>query len=195
LLAEIEAGALVPDPEPPPPPPPVPGDLETGLPLERIYAQANVSPSPYSAEMLLRVAKNLQAMPLEQARAAVEAMDAADDRWTVGDVLLDAQRKCAALRSVQQSMVGRAERAQVVYEATVQTIDQQLQMTVDEIQKQIDELTALLREARETGSVEKAGALSELEATRNAAAAENARLDAAVADLEQVFEFFGEPPP
>jgi len=170
----------------------VPAGFATGQPLDQIYASAGVPPSPYSAEMLLKVAKGLQAMPLAQARAAVHAMDAADDRWTVGDVLLDADRKIGALQGVQQAVMGDRQTAEERYRTVVETLDNQLAATRDEIHKQIEELQALLKEADETAAVEKATALSELEATRNAAQTEVDRLQVEIDRLHQVHGFFDE---
>jgi len=191
LLAEIEAGS---DAAPPPaaeaPPPPPSAPVPTGGDFADIYAAAGVPPSPYSAEMLLKVAEGLRAMPLDQARAAVHAMDGADDRWTVGDVLLDADRKIDALNGVQQAVVTSQQQAEQRYDAVVQSLDSQLAATQTEIRKQIEELQALFTEAGETAAVEKATALSELEATRNSAQAEASRLQVEVDRLRQVHGFF-----
>ncbi len=64
---------------------------------------------------------------------------------------------------------------------------------IDEVQKQIAELEALLQEANETATVERAKALSELEATRAAATGEIARLQGETLRLKQVYDFLGEP--
>ena len=196
LLAEIEAGADR-EPEPPPPPPPPPpsegGDaqLQLGLPYDEIYRRLGVPRSPYTAEMLLRVVEGLRALPAAQARAAVEAMDAADDRWEVGDVLADADAKVRALTSLRDEMQGAIAGAEQLHSATSQAIDRGLTATEDEISKQIAELEALRTEARQTAATERAGALSDLEATRQACAAEADRLDSEVQRLTQVRSFLG----
>jgi hypothetical protein len=208
LLAEIESGGQTPpqgaayaaqarahsERAPTNPGAKVPASaLPTGRPFEDIYATAGVPASPYSAEMLLRVADGLKALPVGQARAAVDAMDAADDRWTVGDVLLDAERKIGALRAVEGSMDAQRRAAQEQYDASVHAIDAQITEAEQEINRQIAELKALLKDAQETATVERAKALSELEATRAAASGEVARLQAEVARLQKVYEFLGEP--
>lgn len=202
LLAAIEGGASA-----PPPPPPAPGQayaeqaathqaaaatLSAGQELPAIYAAAGVPDSPYSAEMLIRVAEGLRALPLPQARAAVEAMDAADDRWTVGDVMLDAERKIAALLGVEQGMDAQRSAAEATYEQQAASIDQALAETQAEVGKRIAELEALLAEAHEAATVERARALSELEATRAACSAEIKRLQSEAMRLGRVFEFLGE---
>ena len=195
LLAEIEAGAST-EAAPPPPPPPPPADdgeahLQLGLPFEEIYARLGVPRSPYTAEMLLRVVEGLKALPAAQALAAVEAMDAADDRWSVGDVLGDADRKVMALSSMRDEMKNAIAQAEQLHAAQTQAIDTSLQATEDEISKQIAELEALRKEARETGATERAAALSDLEATRQACATEADRLDGEVKRLGQVRSFLG----
>lgn len=171
---------------------PTAAPVSTGASFEEIYAQAGVPASPYSAEMLLKVAEGLRALPIAQARAAVTAMDSADDRWTVGDVLLDAQRKIGALQSVEGGMEAQRNAAEVQYTSTIENIDTLVASTVEEINKQITELEALLREARETATVERAAALSDLEATRAQVSGEVARLQGEITRLGQVYEFLGE---
>ncbi len=207
LLAAIEGGAHSP---PPPPPgeayaeqaaathdaaqtdPGLSAGLAPGQDLPSIYAAAGVPDSPYSAEMLIRVAEGLRALPLAQARAAVDAMDSADDRWTVGDVMLDAERKIAALKGVEATMQGQRTEAEAAFERQSAAIDEVMAETQAEVQKQIAELEALLAEAQETATVERAKALSELEATRAACTGEISRLEAESKRLSQVFEFLGD---
>jgi hypothetical protein len=197
LLAEIEAGSRAEaESEAPPPPPPVEGggSMQIGLPFDEIYARVGVPRSPYTAEMLLRVVEGLRALPAAQAIAAVEAMDAADDRWSVVDVVADADRKVAALAAIGSEVKGAIRSAEELYSATTNALDQQLTATEDEISKQIAELEGLRKEARETVARERAGALSEMEATRQACAAESDRLDAEIKSLRQVHEFLGSSP-
>ncbi len=194
LLAQIEAGASSDAPPPPPPPPPDPGGeahLQLGLPFEEIYGRLGVPRSPYTAEMLLKVVEGLRALPAGQALAAVEAMDAADDRWSVHDVLADADGKVRALSAMRDEMQNAIAQAEQLYTAQTQAIDTSLKATEDEISKQIAELEALRKEARETGATEQAAALSELEATRQACAAEADRLDGEVKRLGEVRTFLG----
>jgi hypothetical protein len=193
LLAEIEAGADR-DPEPPQPPPPRDdGDaqLQLGLPFEEIYRRLGVPRSPYTAEMLLRVVEGLRALPAAQALAAVEAMDAADDRWAVVDVISDADQKARALVTLRDEMQGAIASAEQLHASTSQAIDTALLAAETEISKQIAELEALRKEARQTGATERAAALSDLEATRQACAAEADRLDGEVKRLTQVHTFLG----
>lgn len=204
LLADIEAGARTPPPDAAyaaqsqaattqPASAPASADLATGVPFPEIYATTGVPPSPYSAEMLLRVAEGLKALPLAQARAAVDAMDAADDRWTVGDVLLDAERKIGALRGVEGRMDAQRRAAEEQYDTSVAAIDREMGAAQTQIENQIAELQTLLAEAKELATIERAKALSELEATRAASSGEATRLQAEVARLQQVYEFLGEP--
>lgn len=195
LLAEIEAGSTR-SAEPPPPPPPPPGgdaQLQLGLPFEEIYTRLGVLRSPYTAEMLLRVVEGLKALPPAQALAAVEAMDSADDRWSVTDVLADADRKVGALSSLRNEMQSAIASAEQLHTATSQAIDRSLTAAEDEIARQIAELEALRKEARQTAATERAAALSELEATRQACASEADRLDVEVGRLSQVRSFLGSP--
>lgn len=201
LLAAIEAGAHA-DPgtavapaRPAPPPPPPTGGLETGLPYETVYARAGIPSSPYTAEMLLRVVEGLKALPPAQALAAVEAMDAADDRWKVGDVLLDAERKIEALAAVRLTMQDHVRGAEQLAERTTTAIDQHMAATEAEIAKSIAELEALRAEAHQTATTERAAVLSELEATRQSCTLEAERVATEIARLSQVEDFLGKPEP
>lgn len=193
LLAEIERGATAEAAPPPAPRAQESAELPLGLPFADIYARVGVPHSPYTAEMLLRVVDGLRALPPAQALAAVEAMDAADDRWTVGDVVGDADRKTDALSAMRGEMRQAVRAAEQLYASTTAAIDKQLASTEEEIARQIAELEALRQEARQTAATERAAALSEMEATRQACTAEADRLEAEVSRLRQVRTFLGVP--
>ncbi len=91
-------------------PPPAAGEsrIEEGKALDEIFALANIPPAAFSAEKLLRLLDGLRAMDATTRRAAVLAMDAADDNWTIADPVTDAQRKTAALEAYKQSGIRAA---------------------------------------------------------------------------------------
>ena len=73
------------------------GGIREDVPFDTYYAEGGVPPTAYGAEKLLRVLDGLRAMDPSTRKAAVLAMDAADDAWTIADVVLDAQRKSRSL--------------------------------------------------------------------------------------------------
>jgi hypothetical protein len=75
-----------------------------GIALADIFAAAGVPDSPYPAEKLLRLLDGLRAMDAGTRKAAVLAMDAADDNWQIGDCIADADRKISALDAYKQQL-------------------------------------------------------------------------------------------
>ena len=81
------------------PPPPVPASAAATpvgsgvLDAEAVYAQAGVPPSVYPAERLLRLVDGLSAMDPATRLMAIQAMDAADESWTMADPVADAAAK------------------------------------------------------------------------------------------------------
>ena len=190
-----------------PPPPPVPAappsaptptsgvqaGLAEGRPFAEIYANAGLIAAPYPAEKLLRLLDGLRAMEPAMRKAAVLAMDAADDDWTIDDPLQDAQRKIRALREA----VARAN--QTVTEAEGQAArelaaaDSYQQEATTRIRAQIAELEQLLTEEVARVASERATTTGRLQATREAAAREVARLEAEAAQLNGLLQTFSAP--
>jgi hypothetical protein len=73
------------------------GAIVEGEGFDKMYAAAKVPASAYPAEKLLKVLDGLKSMAPQTCKAAVLAMDAADDDWSVADSVLDAQRKTKIL--------------------------------------------------------------------------------------------------
>jgi hypothetical protein len=206
LLAQIEAGArrssgapaASPPPASSPPPaggadPAAAGTVPFGSPFPSLYSRARVAESPYSAEMLLKVAEGLRILPEAQARAAIAAMDAADDRWTTADVLLDAERKIRALSDVLSEVDGMARTAEEQFAAESSRVDGELGRIEDDVKAQTAELERIRAQARDEARSRKQQALDSLEGTRSACAQEAARLQGEVARLRQVHAILGEP--
>jgi hypothetical protein len=74
-----------------------------------IFAAAGVPDSPYPAEKLLRLLDGLRAMDAGTRKAAVLAMDAADDNWQIGDCLRDADLKISALEATNATVVAQLQ--------------------------------------------------------------------------------------
>ncbi len=163
--------------------------------FDQIYERAGVRASPFSAEKLLRLLAGLEAMDPVSRRTAVEALDAADDRWSIEDPLLDAERKVAALAAEARSLdriVAEAEKH--ASEQLTATAEYQEKATA-EIRRQIQELEQLLQEELTKVAEERAAVQSKLTATKESAAREKARLDAEVGRLRQLEALFGNATP
>lgn len=210
-LDEREAIAdvpVVPEPSaaesaPPPEPDPVPAapidssapamGIAEQRPFETIYAEQSVQPSPFTAEKLLKILEGLAALDPGARKAAVLALDAADDAWTVDDALLDAQRKIKALGSAKAQVEGQAREALALAKSQVEAREARQQEAVATIRKQIADLEALLEREVTRATEEKAALTDAARAAKDACQREMARLDAEVTRLNRVAEVFAAP--
>ncbi len=191
------ADVSVPEPEPatqvqPPEPvpvldlPPHSDKSHDQRPLEDIYAAAKVPPCPFPAEKLLKLLDGLRTLDAGTRKAAVMAMDAADDNWQITDCTSDAGRKIAALDSYKQYMGTRLGSIEKQAVEKTGEIKLSLERTTVEVRKQISELEQLLereitKAAQQTTAVE-ASARNE----REAAARETRRIDGEIERLNEI---------
>ena len=179
-------------PPPPSPPPAAPYDsgVGEGRDLSTIYGEMRVPASPFPAEKLLKLLDGLRAMDMNTRKAAVLAMDAADETWTIEDAILDARRKMDAL-----------ERAKMRIRSTVQSTEENAKRELEEaakyqeeatstIRKQIADLELMLQKELEQIASQRAAIQAKVEADRAAAAREEKRFDEAIARLNEIAKTF-----
>lgn len=203
LLAETRAMArevdgaepdteVEPEPEPERAPPPAPvGDLKVGRPFTEIYEEHAVPASPFPAEKLLRVLDGLAAMDASTRKVAVMAMDAADDAWTIGDPVVDAQRKIRVLTNVRGALDEQVKAAEAGARADVEAQESYKEEATRTIRQQIRDLEALLSEELQKAATEIAAVQSRLDGVRVAASSESARLRVEMDRLSGVVDTFG----
>ncbi len=135
-------------------PPPIEyaaSDVAEGKSFDDIFKSAQIPDSPFPAERLLRLLDGLRAMDEATRKAAVHAMDAADDNWTIDDSVIDAQRKIAALEDYQKALESQLTANQQQVIAEVADLKEAEERAVTEIRKQIAEMERLLaREIQKT---------------------------------------------
>lgn len=125
--------------------------VSEGKSFEEIFASAQIVSSPFPAERLLRLLDGLRAMDEATRKAAVRAMDAADDTWTIDDSVLDAQRKMSALEAYQKALEAQLASSQQQVSAEIADMKIAEEQAITEIRKQISELERLLeREIQKT---------------------------------------------
>jgi hypothetical protein len=181
-------------PAPPPLPDLPPGPLPAGgLSFEQLYREAQVPESPFPAEKLLKLLDGLRAMDLATRKAAVTAMDAADDAWTVDDAVVDAERKCRALRAGAERLNANLARSEEQSRKELAALDDYAQKAADTIRKQIAELEQLLQQELESAAQKKAQAQADLHLQREATAREHARLQQEIARLSEIATIFAAP--
>jgi hypothetical protein len=138
--------------EPPAPsePSPLPDLLTSGSeppenrPFEEIYAIAGLQEAPFSAEKLLRLLEGLRTMDAVTRKAAVLAMDAADDNWQISECIDDAERKIAVLANYKQQVASQVQTAEQQSVARIAEIRSGAETASSEIRTQIAELEQLL---------------------------------------------------
>lgn len=171
------------------------GGVVANRALADIYAEAGVPASPFPAEKLARLLDGLRAMEPAMRRAAVTAMDEADDQWNIGDPLQDAQRKVAALHRARAGLQTAVEAAETRAAAALDKANAYQKEATDKIKAQQAELEALLQEELATVAKQRAEAEAALQAAREGAAAEQARLDAEISSLNSILVAFAPPSP
>jgi hypothetical protein len=170
-------------------PPPVPtGDASEleGRELAVIYASAGIPESPFTVEKLVKVLEGLRALPAASRKAAVLALDAADDNWSIADVILDAQRKGRALREEQGRLSSLVSQAEAQAGTDLQAADEYLQAATAHIRQQISELEATLAGEVQQVTEQKAEIKARLSSTRDAASREHTRLESEVNRISQI---------
>ncbi len=201
LTAEVDkplpVEAVTPTVQPPPPMPdpdfdlsPPSGATDAQRSFEDIYAAANIPPSAFPAEKLLKLLDGLKALDATTRKAAVTAMDAADDNWQISDSTSDAELKIAALDSYKQYLAERVGTLEKQAIAKTEEIRLSLENTISEIRKQISELEQLLereitKSAQQTTSVE-ASVRNEREITGK----ETRRVDGEIERLNEILVQF-----
>lgn len=166
--------------------------IAEGRPFDDIYQQANVPGSPFPAEKMIKMLDGLRAMDPNTRKAAVVAMDSADDAWSVDDSVLDAQRKIQVLQSATAAMAETVNQAAAQATANLQSQDTYQSQATDSIRKQIADLEGLLQEELQKVAEEKAAIDMGLKGTREAFERETARFSQEIQRLQEIAVVFGE---
>ena len=168
-------------------------DMVEGRSFEEIFAGANLPASPFPAERLLRLLDGLREMDEPTRKAAVRAMDGADDGWTIADPVIDAQRKTAVLESYKEVVREQVTNIETKVAAEVADLKVNQERAIAEIRKQISELERLLEREMHKTTEHIAGLESGLKSTREAAAREGQRVSTEIARLQEIQAQFAHP--
>jgi hypothetical protein len=166
------------------------GVVSPDLPLDQIYSEAGVPASPFPAERMLKVLAGLRAMDINTRRAAVMAIDAADDNWKIEDVLLDTDRKIKALEAHKALLVQQAAAAQSAAGEEIAARDRKQQEAVASIRQQMADLQGLMEREVANATHDKKDAEARGINAREAALRESARLDQEIARLREIPDTF-----
>ncbi|MCP4809109.1 MAG: methyl-accepting chemotaxis protein [Proteobacteria bacterium] len=146
--------------------------------LDALFAQSGVPESPFPAEKLLKVLDGLRALDPGTRKAAILAMDAADEDWTIQDPLLDANRKIAALDTARERLTATAAQAEAKAETDLAEQETYKEEASATIRAQIADLEKLLETELNKVAEEKATIHARLQETRAACTRESARYEA-----------------
>ncbi len=113
-------------------------------PFDQIYAEQALPAVPFSAEKLLRVLDGLAALDPGARKAAVQALDAADDAWAIDDVLGDAERKKRALEIARRGLEQQARLALESAREAIAAREARQQEATTRIRQQIADLAGEL---------------------------------------------------
>ncbi|HSI58051.1 MAG TPA: hypothetical protein VLA16_10860 [Ideonella sp.] len=178
--------------------PPEPGAASAQPAISRqpqeIYAEAQVPASPFPAEKLIKVLDGLAALDPVSRKAAVMALDAADDAWSIDDILLDAQRKIAALADAKAQLQALSDSVQAQAREQVSANEQTLADATARIRGQITDLEALMAREVARCTQERADIEHQARNTQDACTAEGRQLDAEAARLGEIDRIFGRRP-
>lgn len=153
---------------------------------ETIYATAGIPGVSFPAEKLLRLLDGLRAMDGATRKAAVLAMDAADDNWRIEDCVEDARRKIAALADYKLQLATQLQLGEQQAAARLADEKAELDTATQAIRQQIAELEQLLERKISQSAQNSTAIEAQLRATREAIAREARRIDAEIDRLNEI---------
>jgi hypothetical protein len=156
--------------------PALPLDQTTGLSLSQVYSSAGIQPCAYPAERLLRLIDGLKAMDDATRSQTIQAIDAADDSWSIDDPKRDAAAKVAAIERHAASIRAGVAQDHRDTEEQLKAIARRQDGTVAEIRRQVAELEGLLAREIARGTQETSALEAALQSRRDGANRELAAL-------------------
>ncbi len=160
--------------------------VEEGLTFADIYARQRVAEASFPVERLLKLVEGLRALDPTTRRAAIMAMDVADETWSMEQVLADADAKVAALRGHQRQMQGAANGVVQANRERVAALESSRDVRLAELRQQISALEAQIQDAIGSTAADVAKLQSESESNKAALLRETQRIDAHVLNLQEL---------
>jgi Flp pilus assembly secretin CpaC len=141
----------------------------------------------------LKLVDGLRALDPATRRAAIMAMDVADETWSMEQVLADADAKVAALRGHQRQMQGTADAVVQSNRERIVALESSRDGRVAELRQQIAALEAQIQDAIGTTAADVAKLQSESESNKAALLRETQRIDAHILNLDELVAQFRPP--
>lgn len=121
--------------------------LAEGVAFDAIYRDAQVPDAAFPIERLQKLIDGLRQLDPTTQKAAVLAMDAADESWTMEDVLRDAQRKTDALHAYNEGTTAKLAQIEKNVERDIASMTSDKDATIADLRKRIAELQQQLEAA------------------------------------------------
>lgn len=173
-----------------PPPPETTISIEEGLDLGEIYARQGVAVAAFPVERLMKLVEGLRTLDPTTRRAAITAMDVADETWSMDHVLADADAKVLALRGHQQALKAIAENIGQSNRERIAALETDRDGAVAALREQIAALEAQIQDAVGSVAAEVAKLQSQSESAKAALQRETLRIDATILNLEELVAQF-----
>jgi len=164
--------------------------IEEGLDFADIYARQGVAVAPFPVERLMKLVEGLRTLDPTTRRAAITAMDVADETWSMDHVLGDADAKVLALRGHQQALKAIAENIAQSNRERIATLETDRDGAVSALREQIAALEAQIQDAVGSTAAEVAKLQSQSESAKAALQRETLRIDATILNLEELVAQF-----
>ena len=161
--------------------------------FEDIYTSAGVPKVAFSAEKALKVLDGLQALEPSARKAAVLALDAADDAWAMEDVLKDVARKVTVLGDAKLEVEGTVREILDITRQQVAEQEQKLEATTASIKQQIADLESLLHREITRAAEHKATLEADAQMAKEDCQRETARYQTEIERLRSLNTIFAAP--
>lgn len=167
--------------------------VEEGLSFADIYARQGLAEAAFPVERLQKLVDGLRTLDPTTRRAAITAMDVADETWSMDQVLADADAKIDALRGHQRHLQAGADALVQAHRERIAALESSRDTRVAELRRQIAALEAQVQDAIGATAADVARLLSESESNKAALQRETQRLDAQIAGLQELAAQFRTP--
>lgn len=168
------------------------GALSAENSLDEIYMASGVPDSPFPVEKLLKMLDGLKALPAASRKAAVVALDAADENWSMADVILDAQRKTRALREEQVRLDNHLTATETQAQTDIAAAESYLEQATATIREQIAELETLLQQEVQQVADQKSQITLSLQSDRDSVVRQRSHLDGEISRIATIPMTFGD---
>lgn len=170
-----------------------PPGVEEGLSFPDIYARQGLAEAAFPVERLQKLVDGLRTLDPTTRRAAITAMDVADETWSMDQVLADADAKIDALRGHQRHLQAGADALVEHNRERIAALESGRDTRVAELRRQIAALEAQVQDAIGAAAADVARLQSESESNKAALQRETQRLDTQIAGLQDLVAQFRAP--